>query len=862
MQSDELSLEEKKSIEDEVNKALKSTTWRKAVDPRSNKAYYYNRQTKQTQWNPPNEIVELESKLKAEILSKREPKAAGAPKEEILHTADHHLPNARNGGDNNNSSDPLSGKVNMESTSEKEKGYESDDSNRTEPFPDNVATAASSSSSTNSHNQQQAKAMDVDVEESATTSATSAATDKQEGNAEEELRLNETLSSKDSILDRDAITNSQKLIRIYKKSPAFIVEKLSGSYCGYPQMCRIMLDVLSFAQALEGSSQRPGVSSSSSAASTTAAEMVVDGSNFPQSDAEQIILDHYSGMIQQRFNKRQADEILLQYDHVPTWIKGMMNSERLRKLLTDLTQQHRDSSFLRFCSKEMSVLGYGNKHSPLVIAADFEGVGRFYILLTEIVLKSLAGEESAAWAAVDELAILVRPDKELLNLLKFECQRLREVIFERDPALKVDNSLDGPEAKRARVESPSQPSSSSQSSHLQAVLNSLDRLESASKKHVSISRRPLDTTSLSKRLQEDSLLQSLVTVTETEDCSEEDLKMFSRSLGCEEDSLNWQCIRHYWSSPHLTYVLLDLYLKGQSGILAVIARAVMISDLLPQFLDGLCSLSIFPKSRKEAQDALEGVYEFCHWRETVIEDVYGTIDRQKIQDLLQLVGSRRVFAQGFLRWLHFYYSVENHNGKAEDQSISDGTVISFWAQALKVIVEKFPLFGSDVAKCVEMLLGVLASAAESDDLAMQSARLFNNASAKKELLAVLIDVLHGGFVVEETCRYLMANVDSFDAVGTRQVFYQFLVDMKPALWLTHFAIFLELLSLPRGKEADQINPLLGVYSVMKAVTNVHFNKEGIENLRRLVAATDDSVHVPANAVRQWADLKKMLNDLP
>lgn len=51
-------------------------------------------------------------------------------------------------------------------------------------------------------------------------------------------------------------------------------------------------------------------------------------------------------------------------------------------------------------------------------------------------------------------------------------------------------------------------------------------------------------------------------------------------------------------------------------------------------------------------------------------------------------------------------------------------------------------------------------------------------------------------------------------------------------------------------------------SVMKAVTNVHFNKEGIENLRRLVAATDDSVHVPANAGRQWADLKKMLNDLP
>lgn len=635
MQSDDLSLEEKKSIEDEVNKALKSTTWRKAVDPRSNKTYYYNRQTKQTQWNPPPEIVELESKLKAEILSKREPKAVEAAAKEEISPADHHPPTPAPNG----SSHPLSGKVNGETVGEKEKGYESDDSNRTQPFPDNVAAHPSAASSSTNPSSLQA----MDVEESANTTSTAAAAvaaDKQEGSTEEEQRLNSLLSAKDSILDRDAITNSQKLIRVYKKSPAFIVEKLSGSYSGYPQMCRIMLDVLSFAQALEGSSQRPGVSSSSSAAPTTAGEMVVDGSNFPQADAEQIILDHFSGMIQQRFNKRQADEILLQYDHTPTWIKGMMNSERLRKLLTDLTQQHRDSSFLRFCSKEMNVLGYGNKHSPLVIAADFEGVGRFYMLLTEIVLKSLAGEENAAWGAVDELAILVRPDKELLSLLMFEFQRLREVIFERDPALKVDNSFDGPENKRARLESPSQPSSSSQSSHLQAVLNSLDRLESASKKHVSISRRPLDTTSLSKRLQEDSLLQSLVAVTEREDCSEEDLKIFSRSLGCEEDSLNWQCIRHYWSSPHLIFVLLDLYWKGQSDILAVIARAVMISDLLPQFFDGLCSLSVFPKSRKEAQDALEGVYEFCHWRETVIEEVIQRLPslQNLCKDLSKMVG--------------------------------------------------------------------------------------------------------------------------------------------------------------------------------------------------------------------------------
>lgn len=341
----ELTAEEKQWVDDEMTNLLKgSTNWRKTVDLKTKKPYYYNKANKVTQWKLPEEFLEREAALKEQALSRRPKPTVAAPKAvevappQVLTFSKSSLAKATSAV----SAEPAVLK-NEQIGAAEDNGYQSDDSHRTEPLPSDGSSA-----------------MDIDGSVG-------------EGSPEEEDRINDVLSCKDSILEQDAVHNAQKLIRVYKKSPKVLIEKLAGTYSGYPQMCRVLMEVLSFAQGLDshGSDQ-------TKSAASAAAQAV---------DPEKIALEHFSTMIKQRFNKKQADEIFLKYDHSPSWIKDMIHNESMRGLLTDLAQRHRDSSFLRFCMKEMSVLGYGNKHSAVSIAAELDGVSRMYALFTELVVK-------------------------------------------------------------------------------------------------------------------------------------------------------------------------------------------------------------------------------------------------------------------------------------------------------------------------------------------------------------------------------------------------------------------------------------------------------------------------------------------
>lgn len=245
--------------------------------------------------------------------------------------------------------------------------------------------------------------------------------------------------------------------------------------------------------------------------------------------------------------------------------------------------------------------------------------------------------------------------------------------------------------------------------------------------------------------------------------------------------------------------------------------------------------------------------------------LYGAIDREKVDSLAALVSDQKVFAQCLLRLLTNKFA--RNSTKEHDQSVNTGNLVSIWAQMLQVIVTKYPMLNSDVLGCVEVMLDLVSKSAESDDLAMQSAKLISvsacrhcyctnliyaiicfldvgqAADAKKDLLEVLVGVLKSDQAVEDACHYFMAHVDSFDAVTVRHVMHSFLIDVKLAYWLHYSGIFVDLLSVP---------------AINRAISNAHFRKDAISNLRLVL---DSLPHDSVQEVPKLQDLVKLVQEL-
>ncbi|RYH31372.1 hypothetical protein EON65_02785 [archaeon] len=319
----DLTEEEKKWVDNELVAAVKAkgpeTPWRCAMDPKTKKSYFFNKTTKETTWQMPDELKAIELLLVEQALKKRVVVSSETTSSNLVSSSE-----VESQKTSDNQSKALTFKIN----------------NTKKPEP----------------------ALLIPQQKTTVAEERQAVVDEEPVEGEEE-KLLELLSRKDSILESDTIKIAQRLIKVYKQSPKMIIDKLAGTYSGYPQMCKILLDILGFAQSLEGRAQ----------------------SNYEQ--PEKVALDHFVDIAKQRFNKKQADEILLRYTHTPSWLKDMIHNEDTRELLSELNMKHRDSKFLRLCTKEMNALGYGNKHSPLLIASELDHVHKFYSMFIHLTHK-------------------------------------------------------------------------------------------------------------------------------------------------------------------------------------------------------------------------------------------------------------------------------------------------------------------------------------------------------------------------------------------------------------------------------------------------------------------------------------------
>jgi len=164
------------------------------------------------------------------------------------------------------------------------------------------------------------------------------------------------LQAKDSILENNVITTSQKLISSHQEPPATVVKYLMGSYCGYPQMCSILLSALDRAHSID---------------ETNVVDLPPAEFDSKSPFCENLITQILADILCKKFDKNIADDVLILYTETPPWLKTLVLNPVYRKALIGLYEKNSSSALLNLCIREISLAGFNSEISQIAMKSDF-----------------------------------------------------------------------------------------------------------------------------------------------------------------------------------------------------------------------------------------------------------------------------------------------------------------------------------------------------------------------------------------------------------------------------------------------------------------------------------------------------------
>lgn len=145
------------------------------------------------------------------------------------------------------------------------------------------------------------------------------------------------------------------------------------------------------------------------------------------------------------------------------------------------------------------------------------------------------------------------------------------------------------------------------------------------------------------------------------------------------------------------------------------------------------------------------------------------------------------------------------------------------------------------------MISALSVGVDGADMVTESARAVNSTTAKKDLLGVLADLLLSGYNVDSVFRYMQKNADQIDAGCMRAFMSTLFGELTQPVWVQHMASFVDLIMHP---------------NVVRTISSPHFRRDGVDNLRNIVAATNEEANKISDAwMPKWLDFKRMLESL-
>jgi len=179
--------------------------------------------------------------------------------------------------------------------------------------------------------------------------------DSDESQEKQKSQLIDVLQ-KDSILEKNVIATSQKLISSHQEPPATVVKFLMGSYCGYPHMCSILLSALDRAHNIDESNATDLPSADVDTKSSYCGNLIT-----------QILAD----ILCKKFDKSIADDVLMLFTETPPWLKTLVLDPLYRKALIGLYEKNSSSALLNLCIREISLAGFNSEISQIAMKSDF-----------------------------------------------------------------------------------------------------------------------------------------------------------------------------------------------------------------------------------------------------------------------------------------------------------------------------------------------------------------------------------------------------------------------------------------------------------------------------------------------------------
>jgi hypothetical protein len=160
------------------------------------------------------------------------------------------------------------------------------------------------------------------------------------------------LEAKDSILEQAVINSSKELISMHHMPPAGIVNMLVTSYCGYPNLCKILLSAVARAHSISMSINDNSASADASFCLNTSREIL-------------------AGILSKRFDRNVAEDMILTFTSTPQWLNGLLRDPLFRATVIKLHEKNGGSALLDLCIRQISLLGYHSEIKLVAAKSDF-----------------------------------------------------------------------------------------------------------------------------------------------------------------------------------------------------------------------------------------------------------------------------------------------------------------------------------------------------------------------------------------------------------------------------------------------------------------------------------------------------------
>ncbi|KAG6617862.1 putative negative elongation factor [Phytophthora cinnamomi] len=361
----------------------KKVEWEELWDPKNERAYYYNRATRKTQWQRPEGVeIKPHAGEKRHHEKHRSKKSKG---EENDSTAKQE----------NDSTSRENGSTHP--TSEENQNQNVEVTNQTEEEAANgqevdvVAAAAATSTSTHSkkkkkkskrekveavpvesqrkRRRQDEKRLIIWDDEEQGNDSTQGIEEKDTEDGKEATRLLQELSKTDAIMEANVLAVINGFLRAHTESngPEILVEKLSSSYRGHAQMIGLVaswLDTLPVSTTALESKMTFDVSEGA----------VIANKGASWDPAEEILYSHLKDVINENYDPKLVSNVLSGSAVEPEWLTQMLNDRKWRLMLIELAETHKTCTLLQYAIRRISEAGHHKEIASITSANAFFSV--------------------------------------------------------------------------------------------------------------------------------------------------------------------------------------------------------------------------------------------------------------------------------------------------------------------------------------------------------------------------------------------------------------------------------------------------------------------------------------------------------